>query len=94
MVAALIHVGGRAWRIEQTFFAFMRTHLKRKFVLPIYINMELDMSSHFVHGRRYTAGLRFMRCVLNAVNLKSLSLSVFGGRIPRNCATSDKKDVK
>ena len=52
------------------------------------------MSSRFVHGRSYTAGLRFMRCMLNAVNLKSLSLSVFGGHIPLNCAISDKKDVK
>ena len=55
--------------------------------------MELDMSSRLVHGRRYIAGLRFVRCVLNAVNLNSLSLSVFGGSIPRNCSISDKKDV-
>jgi len=41
----------------------------------MYINGELDMSSRFFHGRRYTAGLRFMRCVMKAVNLKSLSVS-------------------
>lgn len=35
-----------------------------------------------------------IRCVLNAVNPKLLSLSVFDGRIPQNCAISERKDVK